>query len=179
MRSVVMGGPPRNGQADKTGATTMRCSRERLDSYQRPSPLVVLEQRLRSSRSAGEREGTKAAFRSPPALTEHVRLHALIGGDLGQPFTDEPSPHDRREHGGGHETVALRGRVGAFLPLAKLIELKLASGLSAPHRLKDLADVLELGRAAQLPRELAQELDESVRAKFDELWTAAQTVDPE
>ena len=43
----------------------------------------------------------------------------------------------------------------ALLPLEKLIELKLASGLSAPHRLKDLADVLELIRAARLPAAVA------------------------
>ena len=60
-----------------------------------------------------------------------------------------------------------------------MIELKLASGLSAPHRLKDLADVLELVRVLSLPRELAGSLDASVRAKYDELWAAAQTRDRE
>ncbi len=63
----------------------------------------------------------------------------------------------------------------ALLPLASLIELKLASGISAPHRLKDLADVLELIRALSLPREMADALDPSVRGKFEELWQAAQT----
>ena len=71
-------------------------------------------------------------------------------------------------------TAAVRGRRVALLPLATLIEMKLASGLSAPHRLKDLADVLELIRALSLPRETAETLDPSVRAKFDELWLAAQ-----
>ena len=71
--------------------------------------------------------------------------------------------------------VALRGKRVALLPLTSLIELKLASGLSAPHRLKDLADVLELIRALSLPRETADSLDASVRAKFEELWQAAQT----
>jgi hypothetical protein len=52
--------------------------------------------------------------------------------------------------------------------------LKLASGISAPHRLRDLADVLELIRILSLPRETAESLDPSVRAKFDELWQAAQ-----
>jgi hypothetical protein len=75
--------------------------------------------------------------------------------------------------------VAVRGERVALLPLAKLVELKLASGTSAPHRLKDLADVLELVRAAGLPRELGGELDPSVRAKYDELWQAAQGRDPE
>lgn len=75
--------------------------------------------------------------------------------------------------------TAVRGRRVALLPLGKLIELKLASGISAPHRLKDLADVLELIRVLSLPRQLADTLDASVRAKYDELWQAAQTADQE
>ncbi|MEM6789032.1 MAG: hypothetical protein AAF715_16040 [Myxococcota bacterium] len=66
-----------------------------------------------------------------------------------------------------------------LLPVEKLVELKLASGLSAPHRLRDLADVLELIRHASLPRDLGDALDPSVRPKYAELWQAAQTVDPE
>ncbi|HVF59331.1 MAG TPA: hypothetical protein VNJ70_05915 [Thermoanaerobaculia bacterium] len=75
--------------------------------------------------------------------------------------------------------AAVRGRRVALLPLPKLIELKLASGLSAPHRLKDLADVLELIRQLSLPRETAESLDPSVRAKYEELWEAAQTPERE
>lgn len=75
--------------------------------------------------------------------------------------------------------TAVRGQRVALLPLPKLIELKLASGLSAPHRLKDLADVLELVRHLSLPRTLADSLDGSVRAKYEELWEAAQTAERE
>jgi hypothetical protein len=75
--------------------------------------------------------------------------------------------------------VAVRGRRVALLPLEKLIELKLASGLSAPHRLKDLADVLELIRVLSLPLEKAASLDPSVRAKYEELWRAAQAAERE
>jgi hypothetical protein len=75
--------------------------------------------------------------------------------------------------------VAIRREPLSMLPLPRLIELKLASGMSAPHRLKDLADVLELVRAAELDESLADELDESVRGKYRELWQAAQTRDPE
>jgi hypothetical protein len=53
-----------------------------------------------------------------------------------------------------------------------LVELKLASGMSAVHRAKDIGDVVELIRAAALPRELGSSLDASVRAKYDELWAA-------
>lgn len=76
-------------------------------------------------------------------------------------------------------SAAVRGQRVALLPLPTLLELKLASGLSAPHRLKDLADVLEVVRALDLPRELGQQLDASVRDKYDELWQAAQVRDPE
>lgn len=61
-----------------------------------------------------------------------------------------------------------------IITLEKLIELKLASGLSAPHRLKDLADVQELILHLHLPLELSKELDASVRAEYERLWGAAQ-----
>lgn len=64
--------------------------------------------------------------------------------------------------------------VDLLLSETDLAELKRASGLSAPHRLRDLADVLELIRALALPRDFASCLDPSVAAKFDELWQAAQ-----
>lgn len=60
------------------------------------------------------------------------------------------------------------------LDLRTLIELKLASGLSAPDRLLDLADVLSLIRANGLPQNFAESLDASVREKYLELWRAAQ-----
>jgi len=69
-------------------------------------------------------------------------------------------------------TTAIRGAPFALLPIARFIELKLASGMVAAHRLKDLADVQELIRAARLPLEMADELDPWVREKFVELWKA-------
>jgi hypothetical protein len=75
--------------------------------------------------------------------------------------------------------VAVRGERVALLPLPTLIELKLASGTSAPHRLKDLADVVELVRALSLPVGFGDSLDSSVRAKYEELWNAAQAAEAE
>jgi hypothetical protein len=57
----------------------------------------------------------------------------------------------------------------------KLIELKLASGLTAPHRLKDLADVQELILQLHLPLDVAGRLDESVRDEYKRLWDAAES----
>ena len=56
--------------------------------------------------------------------------------------------------------------------LTTLIELKLASGISALDRLKDLADVQELIRALDLPADLAEGLDASVRQTYLQLWSA-------
>ena len=75
--------------------------------------------------------------------------------------------------------AAVRGEHTALLPLPRLIELKLASGMTAPHRLKDLADVIEVIRILKLPAGLAEELDPYVREKYGELWQAAQAADRE
>jgi hypothetical protein len=74
-------------------------------------------------------------------------------------------------------TAAVRGERVALLPLDRLIELKLASGMTAPHRLRDLADVLELIRAQKLPLELSDRLHPFVREKYGELWNAAAAAD--
>jgi hypothetical protein len=68
--------------------------------------------------------------------------------------------------------TAIRGEPFAVLPIERWIELKLASGMVAAHRLKDLADVQELIRSAALPRAMADALDPWVRDKFIELWDA-------
>jgi hypothetical protein len=61
------------------------------------------------------------------------------------------------------------------ITLPKLIELKLASGLSAEHRrLRDLADVQDLIIALKLPRDLGEDIDPSVRDEFYRMWDAAQ-----
>jgi hypothetical protein len=63
------------------------------------------------------------------------------------------------------------------ITLEKLMELKLASGQSAPHRRRDLADVQDLIRTRALPQELAERLDASVRDLYRQLWAEAQMVD--
>jgi hypothetical protein len=76
-------------------------------------------------------------------------------------------------------SAAVRGNRISLLPLPRLIELKLASGMTAPHRLKDLADVIEIVRILRLPAALAEELDPYVREKYRELWGAAQAAERE
>lgn len=71
-------------------------------------------------------------------------------------------------------SVAERGDGFRVLSIRHLVELKLASGLTNPDRLKDLADVQELIRHASIPRELGAALDASVREKFLEIWDATR-----
>ena len=73
--------------------------------------------------------------------------------------------------------VAIRGVPFALLPIELWIELKLASGMVAAHRLKDLADVQELIRSARLPNSMADALHPWVRDKFLELWQSVQQGD--
>jgi len=61
-----------------------------------------------------------------------------------------------------------------FVGLEKLIELKLASGISAAHRLKDLADVQELIKIRGLDADFAAKLNPYVRAKYLELEEAVR-----
>ena len=59
--------------------------------------------------------------------------------------------------------------------LETLIELKLASGLSAEHRrLRDLADVQQLIETLDLTADISRHLDESVRDEYLRLWRLAQ-----
>jgi hypothetical protein len=60
------------------------------------------------------------------------------------------------------------------LSLAKVVELKLASGMSAPHRLRDLADVQELIKVRGLDESFASQLDESVRSAYLDLCRAVR-----
>jgi hypothetical protein len=61
-----------------------------------------------------------------------------------------------------------------FVTLDKLIELKLASGISASDRLKDLADVQELIKIRKLDADFALKLDPYVRTKYLELEEAVR-----
>jgi len=97
-----------------------------------------------------------------------VKIDFLITGDF--PGDGKPKPvafPDPLE-------AALAGEKYRIVSLHRLVEMKLASGMTAPHRLQDLADVLGVIRAADLPRDFGARLDPYVRDKFEELWLAAR-----
>jgi hypothetical protein len=100
---------------------------------------------------------------------EHgVRIEFLVAGDF--PGDGKPKPvafPDPAQSSMERDGVR-------FLTLPKLVELKLASGMTNPGRLKDLADVQEIIRALKLPNDFAPELHPYVQDKFRELWAAIQ-----
>ncbi len=104
---------------------------------------------------------------------QNVKIDVLLTGDYPGDGKEKPVAFP------DPAAAAVRGERFALLPLEVLIELKLASGMTAPHRLRDLADVIELVRVNALPRELSESLEPYVREKYLELWQAAQTSDDE
>jgi len=66
------------------------------------------------------------------------------------------------------------------LSLRKIIELKLASGMTNRGRMRDLSDVQDVNRVLHLPLDLAEQLDPFVRDTFVELWNGvrADQVEP-
>jgi hypothetical protein len=107
-------------------------------------------------------------------IDTELSVHVDVLGTGRFPGDDKPKPiafPDPR-------TTAVRGARFALLPMPRFIELKLASGMVAPHRGKDLVDVQELIKSAGLPREVADDLHPWVRTRFLELWQLAQVADP-
>jgi hypothetical protein len=97
-----------------------------------------------------------------------VRIDFLIGGDY--PGDGKPKPVRVPLDPAG---VTLEFDGVKYLTLPALVELKLASGMTSPARLRDLSDVLELIRLLKLPASFAERLDPYVRPKFMELFAAA------
>ena len=97
-----------------------------------------------------------------------VRIEFLISGDY--PGDGKPKPVAFPDP----EQASIERDGIHYLNLPALVELKLASGITAPGRLKDLADVQELIRLLRLPADFADQLQPFVLAKYHELWQTVQ-----
>lgn len=110
-------------------------------------------------------EGATRKFRT---TRENVTVEIITAGEFpgdGKPKSVAfPNPNESVTEIDGIKTVSLE----------KLIELKLASGMTAPARLKDLADVQEIIKIKNLSAEFAEKLDLFVREKFIELQQAVE-----
>jgi hypothetical protein len=107
--------------------------------------------------------GAKKRLRS---TTDNVPIEVMTTGEF--PGDGKPKPVSMpRPAEASVEIDGIR-----FVTLEKLIELKLASGISASDRLKDLADVQELIKIKRLDADFALKLDPYVRAKYLQLQEA-------
>ncbi len=108
-------------------------------------------------------EGATKQFRT---TEENVSVKIITSGEFpgdGKPKPVVfPHPNENQTEIDGIKTLSLE----------KLIELKLASGMTAPHRLKDLADVQEVIKIKNLQADFAEKLNSFVREKFLELQKA-------
>ena len=97
-----------------------------------------------------------------------VRIEFIVSGQF--PGDGKPKPVSFPEP----DDVAVDIDGVRYANLPTLIELKLASGMTNPGRLRDLADVQELIRVLRLTSEFAEKLDPYVRGKFTELRSGVE-----
>ncbi|HEY1381028.1 MAG TPA: nucleotidyl transferase AbiEii/AbiGii toxin family protein [Gemmataceae bacterium] len=97
-----------------------------------------------------------------------VRVEFLVTGDY--PGDGKPKPV------AFPDPAAVRVEIDGVpcVQLPRLVELKLASGMTEPGRMKDLADVQELIVTLRLPEDLADHLNAFVQDKYRELWAAVR-----
>jgi hypothetical protein len=105
-------------------------------------------------------EGAKKKFRS---TSENVPVEIIVAGE----YPGDGKPKPVRFHDPSENFVVIEGV--KTVNLETLINLKLASGMTAPGRLKDLADVEELIKIKELDESFAERLNPFVREKFVEL----------
>jgi len=130
-----------------------------------PQGLERFQERLVGKGYIPAFSGAKKSFLDAQT---RVKVEALITGEY--PGDGKPKPVAFPEPSA--VSVELDGY--RVIALEKLIELKLASGMTAPHRLRDLADVQDLISALELPLELGEQLDDSVRKEYWRLWETVQ-----
>jgi Nucleotidyl transferase of unknown function (DUF2204) len=115
---------------------------------------------------SGYRPAFQGATKKFRTTEENVTVEIITSGEFpgdGKPKAVVfPNPKDVSIEIDGIKTLTLE----------KLVELKLASGMTAPHRLKDLADVQELIKLKHLDAGFAEKLNPFVREKFLELQKA-------
>ena len=135
-----------------------------IDLLLSPAGLAHFQERLvgrgyrPALRQAQDRpfEGAQKTFRDTQT---GVRIEIITAGEY--PGDGLPKPVAFPDPAQSGVTVEVGGI--QVIALERLIELKLASGQSAPHRRRDLADVQDLIRARGLPLGLTEHLDTSVR----------------
>jgi hypothetical protein len=115
--------------------------------------------------------GYKRAFEGSKNLrdaTTGVKIEFVLTGDF--PGSGKKQPVSFPEPG---DTDPIEVEGVKFIGLNRLVELKLASGMTGgADRARDLVDVQQLITILRLPRDFAKGVHEYVRGKYEELWDA-------
>jgi hypothetical protein len=139
---------------------------EDIDILLTPEGLATFKEKLVGRGYVLAFSGARKTFR---AAETGVRIEVITSGEYpgdGLPKSVAfPDPAAASLERGSYRVVTLE----------KLVELKLASGMTAPHRRRDLADVQDLIQMLGLSANFGEQLDSSVRALYAQLWSEAQT----
>ena len=133
---------------------------EDIDVLLTPEGLSLFSDRLIGRGYIATHSGTRRSFRDTES---GVRIEILVSGE----FPGDGKPKAVRFPDPTAAATEIEGL--RVLTLSTVIELKLASGMTAPHRLRDLADVQETIKVRGLGEEFASQLDPSVRATYIDL----------
>lgn len=138
---------------------------EDIDLVLTPEGLEAFHQTLIGLGYAPAFQGARKRLRS---TRDGVSIEVIVSGEYpgdGKPKpVSFPVPADASIEIDGVQVVTLE----------KLVELKLASGMTAPDRLKDLADVQELIKIRGLASDFAEGLNPYVRAEYLRLCEAVE-----
>jgi hypothetical protein len=138
---------------------------EDIDIILTPSDLDKFHRELIGPGYAPAFPGARKRLRS---TRDGVRIDVIASGE----YPGDGKPKPVRFPDPLEASVEIDGV--RFATLEKLIELKLASGMTAPDRLKDLADVQEMIKIRSLDGEFAAKLNPYVREKYLELFAAVE-----
>jgi hypothetical protein len=133
--------------------------------------VLVTPEGLRSIHKELEGLGYVSLFTGSKSLRDTqsgVKIEFLVTGQF--PGDGKPKPVAFP----APDKVAFEKDGIKYLNLPTLVELKLASGMTSPERLKDLSDVMELVKALDLPKDFSEQLAPFVRDKYLEIWQSAR-----
>lgn len=130
--------------------------------------LLLTPEGLDKFRTALVGRGYRPAFNGATKkfreTTQNVPIEIITSGE----YPGDGKPKSVRFHDPGEHFIVIDGI--KTVDLRRLVELKLASGMTGLARLKDLADVQELIRVRGLEAAFADQLDTFVADKYRELY---------
>jgi hypothetical protein len=133
--------------------------------------VLVTRADLKRLHDAVVGRGYRRVFEGSKSLRDTrtgVKIEFLLAGDF--PGSGKPQP---LSFPSPSQTERLVHEGVSFIGLARLVELKLASGMTGGvDRARDLVDVQRLIDILHLPREFSADLHEYVRPEYEKIWDA-------